>query len=111
LLDHEFSGQIGDVLADIARSGGEPMLHAERVRPDKSKPSSWILALSGDGTIRRFEANGSIIAIAIASHVWLSDAIDDLTFDVSQRFADLNSLDGLDGHLPWPRQPSNRGPS
>lgn len=93
LLDGEFASAISKALADIARSQNEPEIRTERLRPDPSQPSTWMLVVTGDGIERRFSAKDSMIATAFAVSIYASDFADDLR-------ADLKS--GSNGGVPSP---------
>ncbi len=104
LLDNEFGGKISNALVEVARSRHEPELRVERTRPDPNQPSTWALVVTGDGIERRFHTDHSVVATAIAAHIYARDFADELHTDLASRVHDQDELSALSDKLPWPRR-------
>ena len=109
LLDTEFHGKIGGALAEVARIQCEPELRAERFRTSPNEPSTWTIIVTGDGAERRFDANRSMVATAIAAHLLVADFAAEVRADLASRVHAQDTLDDLGDKVLWSREPGDGG--
>jgi len=91
-LDAEFKGTLSDALAEVTRSRCEPERRAERFRLAAGEPSQWTILVTGERAARRFDANRSLVAVAIATHLCAGDLAEEFRSDLASSVHDQDSL-------------------